>query len=532
MEADTVGQCVDLPREDTGHDQQSIQQSTEIAQAVKLGWKHCFRFVVGIVHTNYEAYARQYGVGASLIGAPAIGAMSALTIRAHCHQVIKLSDTLPSFAPGKEVTCNVHGVRREFMEGVNLEVVCGRKKNSEEAGEEASQVYFIGKLVWAKGFDLMLDLQEVFRKKHGEYFCIDIYGGGPEQKEIARAFHGRKHHQPDLRPAPRPTKKEAPVESVSKSPKDLRVAAVMSNPMSIKDQSAKAVEKMRRHKLGGHDDNVVSQYLSLGFEVSPHTQDEVTYVRESREDPVAGNSSNPLEIMNDLGGQSINTTVQTRKAVYNIADASIRNILHMSFRQLHNRGEKGKPSESVGETEEEDTPKFVFDPPASRFEWRRHPVPARFPGVVDHIRLKNTPHKIFLNPSTSEVLCTTSAEALAMNKFVILPEHPSNSFFLSFANCLSYRTLEECAERLRWALAHDPAPLSEEERRKFTWEAATERLVESSLVTVAEAKDRAENGMDKTDARIAYWLSESGEKSNMIRGLFHKDGSHSPVAHR
>ena len=36
-----------------------------------------------------------------------------------------------------------------------------------------------------------------------------------------------------------------------------------------------------------------------------------------------------------------------------------------------------------------------------------------FHGPVDHAELAFT-HKIFVNPSTSEVLCTTSAEALAM----------------------------------------------------------------------------------------------------------------------
>lgn len=36
-----------------------------------------------------------------------------------------------------------------------------------------------------------------------------------------------------------------------------------------------------------------------------------------------------------------------------------------------------------------------------------------FHGPVDHAELAST-HKIFVNPSTSEVLCTTSAEALAM----------------------------------------------------------------------------------------------------------------------
>ena len=39
-----------------------------------------------------------------------------------------------------------------------------------------------------------------------------------------------------------------------------------------------------------------------------------------------------------------------------------------------------------------------------------------FNGPVDHAELAFT-HKIFVNPSTSEVLCTTSAEALAMVSF-------------------------------------------------------------------------------------------------------------------
>jgi hypothetical protein len=115
-------------------------------------------------------------------------------------------------------------------------------------------------------------------------------------------------------------------------------------------------------------------------------------------------------------------------------------------------------------------------------------------------------------------LCTTSAEALAMGKFVIIPYHPSNEFFLQFTNCLAYNTLEECAMKLIWALENEPTPLSAEERRIFTWEAATERLMESSLVSIKEARERASNGMDKTDERIAYFLAGSGK----IRGLFQK----------
>jgi hypothetical protein len=68
--------------------------------------------------------------------------------------------------------------------------------------------------------------------------------------------------------------------------------------------------------------------------------------------------------------------------------------------------------------------KKFFDPPKSRYEFRKNPVPARFLGVKDHALMRDIPeHKIFLNMSTTEVLCTTTAEALAMGKFAIIPKH-------------------------------------------------------------------------------------------------------------
>ncbi|CAA2971458.1 Hypothetical predicted protein [Olea europaea subsp. europaea] len=89
-------------------------------------------------------------------------------------------------------------------------------------------------------------------------------------------------------------------------------------------------------------------------------------------------------------------------------------------------------------------------------------------------------YKIFINPSVSDVLCTATAEAVAMGKFVVCADHPSNEFFRAFPNCLTYKTPEDFVAKVKQAMENEPHPLTPEQRCSLSWEVATQRFMEYS----------------------------------------------------
>ena len=120
----------------------------------------------------------------------------------------------------------------------------------------------------------------------------------------------------------------------------------------------------------------------------------------------------------------------------------------------------------------------------------------RFMGSRDHADASLHAYKVFVNPSRTEVLSTTTAEALAMGKFVVIERNPSNEFFYRFANALTYETKAEFRRALEKALASTPAPLTEEESRALSWAGATERFLDavgeaSRLATAPTLADEA-----------------------------------------
>ena len=219
------------------------------------------------------------------------------------------------------------------------------------SGREGRKAYFIGKLLWAKGFDQLLELQACFRERTGSYFAVDVFGSGPDESEIKRAFHGNE----------------------------------------------------------GEKESLLNGLWSTGG--------------------------------------------------------------------------------------------------------RRHRLPARFMGRVDHSELAGDEYSIFVNPSLTEVLCTTTAEAIAMGKWVVIPSHPSNAFFAQFPNCLQYRNRREFTSKLKQALNNDPPHLTEALASVLSWEAATMRCVSAAAISKRDAAREQRMMQAKLTRKISgMW---NGSKSDL-----------------
>lgn len=150
-------------------------------------WPQLFAHVIGVVHTNYDAYLKAMTYE-GLLSAPAVRdslffSFTSLVCSAYCDVTVKLSGAgvyLPN-----EVVCNIHGVRDEFMEVGRH--AGKRSRGSDQSSSSSSgkaKAYFLGKAVFQKGWGELLSLLEEAGHSCAE-LTFDGFGSGPDWEAIS-----------------------------------------------------------------------------------------------------------------------------------------------------------------------------------------------------------------------------------------------------------------------------------------------------------------------------------------------------------
>lgn len=214
-----------------------------------------------------------------------------------------------------------------------------------------------GKIIWAKGFDKLLELQERYRESTGSYFSIDVYGGGEDVSSIKRAAFGRKNAEGgDAKIDEREEQEEAA---------DEKAADVFSATGSLR-------------------------------EIVQESQDGAPIEDEAK------NEVGPVDVFADLSGKTLQSGAGMAGETANAALKVIESVVQHGIGAFSKKDRSEEKS-----TQASRKTHFSLAPARSRFKWRKTPLPARFLGVKDHIELRELPsQKIFLNMSTTEVLCT------------------------------------------------------------------------------------------------------------------------------
>ncbi|GJP57075.1 hypothetical protein CLOM_g16110 [Closterium sp. NIES-68] len=378
-------------------------------------WRIRFPLSLGIAHTNYTEYIKrdlQYG---GPHAAAFLLVYSWLVARANCHRVIRLSGAVQPFSDS--VVCNVHGVSPQFLD------------ESHVTPPHASGVYFVGKVLWGKGYQELCDLMR---------------------------HHCNKHGRPTLPPALPP--------------------AVPAAVRASTDRKADA-------QMNGHGNTLSHAHTNGHGNTLTHAHTNGHTNTHADADAVTDGHRNA-----HTGGACACDAPRPRNGCYHseVGKAAAEG------ERKEEQGEdeaKGVQEEAKGKEGGEDGERFWVHAYGDGFEEgqvkafaAKHELPIVFHGRKDHADPEIRNFKVFVNPSVSDVLCTTTAEAAAMGKILVLCRHPSNEFFIQNIpdNCVIYdpNDPDDFSAAVARALAHPPRPLTPEEKRIFTWQAATERFMQ------------------------------------------------------
>ena len=95
-------------------------------------------------------------------------------------------------------------------------------------------------------------------------------------------------------------------------------------------------------------------------------------------------------------------------------------------------------------------------------------------GSVDEVERALEGHSIYISVSALEGICTTTAEALVMNKYALILETECNEVFRGMSNVVFFKGEADFKRKLVALLAQQPQ--YEQHRKRFSWDCANQEF--------------------------------------------------------
>lgn len=183
------------------------------------------------------------------------------------------------------------------------------------------------KLVWAKGFENVLELQEKYKAATGDYFTMDVYGGGKDEHEIQKAFFGRKNMRS------KSMEDDNKATEVFDTPNALRNAVTREESKPIEDVTSHSESSETKSELS----EVVDTAVSFPDEEKKSCD---AAIAEAAMDCAQTDVGVPLDILGDISGRTFSTSIDTAEAALKIIDSVVsggfsddkprRSLFHMA----------------------------------------------------------------------------------------------------------------------------------------------------------------------------------------------------------
>eukprot|EP00798_Chlamydomonas_sp_ICE-L_P012526 gene12526-15742_t len=273
--------------------------------------------------------------------------------------------------------------------------------------------YFLGKALWAKGYTELLEVMKEHSDRTGESPSLDVFGCGPELKVYTELLVVIKDDSDR-------TGESLSLDVFGCGPELKGYTELV---VVMKEHSDRTGESLSLDVFGcGPELKGYTELVVVMKELSDRTGESLSL-------DVFGCGPELKEIESSSKKKRLAIAFNGAR---DHADASIHD-----YKEIESSSKEKRLAITFNGARDH-AEASILDYKEIESSSKEKRLAITFNGARDHADASIHDYKVFINPSLSDVVATTTAEALAMGKFVVCAKHPSNQFFEQYPNCLVY----------------------------------------------------------------------------------------------